>query len=171
MEYNDKITNPSVELQHKELLYGEALRESKLDEVARSIWNWNKKPSEHLPPLEYKPKHPLVLCHGIGGSKPGLPYFYSIVEDMEDAGCRAFRWPVERYSNIETRAKSLQKRIEWYITNSPDITKVNLIAHSMGGLDSRYYISSLGGHRYVSSLTTIATPHRGSPWASLYVLS
>lgn len=43
--------------------------------------------------------------------------------------------------------------------------KVHLIAHSMGGLDARYYISVLGGHQHVYSLTTVATPHRGSPIA------
>ena len=37
----------------------------------------------------------------------------------------------------------------------------------MGGLDCRYYISSLGGHRYTASLTTVGTPHYGSPWADL----
>ncbi|MCQ5134484.1 esterase/lipase family protein, partial [Coprococcus eutactus] len=39
--------------------------------------------------------------------------------------------------------------------------KVNLIAHSKGGLDSRYAISMLGMAPYVASLTTINTPHRG----------
>jgi triacylglycerol lipase len=40
--------------------------------------------------------------------------------------------------------------------------KVNIIAHSRGGLDSRYMISVLGCERYVASLTTISTPHNGS---------
>ena len=39
---------------------------------------------------------------------------------------------------------------------------VNLIAHSMGGLDARYLISRLGMADQVRSLTTISTPHRGS---------
>lgn len=40
-------------------------------------------------------------------------------------------------------------------------SKVNVIAHSMGGLDARYLISALGETR-VASLTTISTPHAGS---------
>ena len=39
--------------------------------------------------------------------------------------------------------------------------KVNIIAHSKGGLDSRYAISILGMDKYTASLTTISTPHRG----------
>jgi hypothetical protein len=58
------------------------------------------------------------------------------------------------------------------ITNSP---KVILIAHSLGGLDSRSYIENLGAslsHRTgedsdILALTTIDTPHMGSPWANV----
>ena len=39
--------------------------------------------------------------------------------------------------------------------------KVNIIAHSKGGLDSRYAISCLGMDKYVATLTTINTPHYG----------
>jgi triacylglycerol lipase len=37
-----------------------------------------------------------------------------------------------------------------------------LIAHSMGGLDSRHAISALGYGDRVATLTTISTPHRGA---------
>eukprot|EP01119_Soliformovum_irregulare_P019046 TRINITY_DN5960_c0_g1_i2.p2 TRINITY_DN5960_c0_g1~~TRINITY_DN5960_c0_g1_i2.p2 ORF type:complete len:161 (-),score=35.55 TRINITY_DN5960_c0_g1_i2:92-574(-) len=50
-----------------------------------------------------------------------------------------------------------------------DAKKVHLIAHSMGGLDARYYISMLGGNEHVYSLTTLSTPHRGSPNADYAV--
>ena len=39
---------------------------------------------------------------------------------------------------------------------------MNIIAHSKGGLDARYVISTLGMEDYVASLTTVGTPHRGS---------
>jgi triacylglycerol lipase len=39
---------------------------------------------------------------------------------------------------------------------------VNLIAHSMGGLDARYMITHLGMADRVRTLTTISTPHHGS---------
>lgn len=44
---------------------------------------------------------------------------------------------------------------------------LHLIAHSMGGIDSRRYITHLGGHAKVASLTTLGTPHRGSMLADL----
>ena len=39
--------------------------------------------------------------------------------------------------------------------------KVNIFAHSKGGLEARYAISCLGLDKYVASLTTFNTPHRG----------
>ncbi|PJC71133.1 MAG: thioesterase [Zetaproteobacteria bacterium CG_4_8_14_3_um_filter_59_5] len=39
---------------------------------------------------------------------------------------------------------------------------LHLVAHSMGGIDARRYITHLGGHEKVVSLTTLSSPHRGS---------
>ena len=39
---------------------------------------------------------------------------------------------------------------------------MNIIAHSKGGLDSRYAISTLNMGEKVASLTTMSTPHNGS---------
>lgn len=48
--------------------------------------------------------------------------------------------------------------------------KVNIIAHSKGGLDSRAAIAHQGMAPYVASLTTINTPHRGCIFAE-YLLN
>jgi triacylglycerol lipase len=49
--------------------------------------------------------------------------------------------------------------------NLPKGTGVNFVAHSMGGLDVRYLISHLKPITYTPlSLTSIGTPHRGSPF-------
>lgn len=42
---------------------------------------------------------------------------------------------------------------------------VNLIGHSMGGLDCRHLLTHIRPQEYNPvSLTTLATPHRGSPF-------
>ncbi|MFL5263359.1 MAG: esterase/lipase family protein, partial [Anaeromyxobacteraceae bacterium] len=48
-----------------------------------------------------------------------------------------------------------------------DAPRVNIVAHSMGGLDARLAIARLGLAGRVASLTTIGTPHRGTPLADL----
>ena len=51
------------------------------------------------------------------------------------------------------------------ILKETNFEKVNIIAHSKGGLDSRYALSKCGMDQYVASLTTINTPHRGCEFA------
>ena len=46
-----------------------------------------------------------------------------------------------------------------------EVEKVNIIAHSKGGLDSRAAIAHCGMAPYVATLTTINTPHRGCIFA------
>ena len=48
--------------------------------------------------------------------------------------------------------------------------KLHIIAHSQGGVDSRYVMSALGYDKYIASLITVATPHLGTPLAD-YVLN
>jgi triacylglycerol lipase len=76
--------------------------------------------------------------------------------------------------SIASRAKHLAADISRQLALKEDddgttgTTTVNIIAHSMGGLDARYLISRLKPpHLKVASLTTIATPHRGSCIADL----
>lgn len=43
--------------------------------------------------------------------------------------------------------------------------RLSIIAHSMGGLVSRYYIQMLGGEERVKTLITLGSPHHGTPTA------
>ncbi|MBI4545012.1 MAG: alpha/beta fold hydrolase [Gemmatimonadetes bacterium] len=40
--------------------------------------------------------------------------------------------------------------------------RVDIVAHSMGGLAVRYYLSYLGGSNYVRRVVFLATPHQGT---------
>lgn len=53
-----------------------------------------------------------------------------------------------------------EKLLKWQDRN-PE-AKVILIAHSMGGLISRYYLEHLGGGEHCKALFTLGTPYRGS---------
>src|SRR5215469_10984999 len=66
---------------------------------------------------------------------------------------------------IKNRAARLAEQIQARFPEG----KVHIIAHSMGGLDSRYLLSKnlLGLDGRVASLSTVSTPHRGSPVADL----
>lgn len=69
------------------------------------------------------------------------------------------------FGTIKSNAQQLKKFIE-KVLEKENVDKVNIIAHSKGGLDSKYMITSLDMEDSVASLTTICTPHKGSPIAS-----
>lgn len=115
---------------------------------------------------------PIVLVHGIcgfnkltvGGSNVA-EYFRGIPDALRNAGYTVPEPPaLPPTASIVDRARALKTYL-----NSPSLEgqRVHIIAHSMGGLDARYLISSLGMADRVLSLTTIGTPHLGSPIADL----
>jgi triacylglycerol lipase len=71
-------------------------------------------------------------------------------------------------AEVNTRAEDLKNNIN-AILQAQNCEKVNIIAHSMGGLDARHMLFNDRNagkiHRHIASLTTISTPHKGSPFA------
>lgn len=125
-------------------------------------------------------RYPIVLVHGLGGfdrlqlSLGGhavikIHYFHAIARHLRDAGVPAVHAAaLPPHAGIARRAAALAA----FIGREVEAPHFHLIAHSMGGLDSRHYLSHLGGAaRGALSLTTLATPHRGSPLATLAVES
>lgn len=104
-------------------------------------------------------KHPIVLVHGMGAkSKYGpVDYFYGLPKLLRDAGNSVFVADLTAYHSLETRSKELEDQL---IHAFPE-GRVNLIGHSMGGLDARMVAGRLGSN-HVASVTTIGTPNRGS---------
>jgi len=107
--------------------------------------------------------NPVILMHGFGLlaflAKGG--HLHEEAMHLRLRGVRAFAPNISPYHVIPQRAAMWKQRIE-RVLEETGADEVNLIAHSMGGLDARYLISKLGMEAHVASLTTISTPHRGS---------
>ncbi len=113
-------------------------------------------------------RYPIVLVHGAAGWGQFGPveYFWKVREELEKFGYAVYVPVLDPYNSSEVRGAQLAS----YIVDLLGCIcrdKVNLIAHSEGGLDARYAISVLGLAPHVASLTTIATPHHGTPIASV----
>ena len=69
-------------------------------------------------------------------------------------------------ASVESRAKILWQYLDAKTRDSPTPITVHLLAHSMGGLDARFMLSKMKPMEKcrVLSLTTLATPHRGSSY-------
>jgi triacylglycerol lipase len=91
-------------------------------------------------------------------------YFAPLAEFLKERGYRALYPQVFPLGSVAKRAAQLREQISAW-TSEP----VNIIAHSMGGLDARYMITHLGMVDRVRSLTTIAAPHRGTVLADWFM--
>lgn len=138
------------------------------------------------------PKHPIVLAHGLfgfaelklaGSYLPPIHYWHGIKDALVANGAEVITATVPPSGSIEERAAQLRRNILETSKGRP----VNIIAHSMGGLDARYMISRSRQKRSsvtaaaaaaaaaqhdependvnVRALVTIATPHHGSAYA------
>lgn len=106
-------------------------------------------------------RYPIVLMHGFNASPTSYWGFNGVAAQLRRDGHQVTETSVPPYDSVPVRARYLATQIDALLRSS-GARKVNLIAHSMGGLDARYLISSLGYGDRVASLTTISTPHGGS---------
>jgi len=117
------------------------------------------------------PRLPIVLAHGLLGFAelsltpgwlPAVHYWRGITEALEANGVRVITTTVPPSASIEQRAEKLARGIAAAAAGR----QVNIVAHSMGGLDARYMISHLRpANVAVRSLVTVASPHHGSSFA------
>ncbi|MCL1983748.1 MAG: hypothetical protein FWG53_11780 [Clostridiales bacterium] len=107
-------------------------------------------------------KYPVVMVHGAGfRDKKHINYWGRIPAALEEQGAAVFYGHQDSWGSIEYNAAVLAGNIRQALAETGS-EKVNIVAHSKGGLDARYMISSLEMAAEVASLTTVATPHHGS---------
>lgn len=102
-----------------------------------------------------------------------LNYWHGIEDALTAAGATVITAKVPAFGTIEERARLLDALLTEKCKNFPGRTpgtrlKINLVGHSMGGLDSRFLISKVqtkNSPYEVVSLTTVSTPHHGSECA------
>ena len=120
------------------------------------------------PPRRGKTRHPVLLAHGFAGfdaveiSGRRLAYFRGVADRLRAAGVEVHVLRVSPIASIAQRARQLADQVRLLPAG-----RFNIVAHSMGGLDARYALTVLGLGDRVASLTTISTPHRGTPLADL----
>lgn len=117
-------------------------------------------------------KYPVLLCHGYGGFSTLLSPspMHKPCMRLRNFGIHAFAPNIVPYATIETRSEQWAGIIK-KLRKKYGYKKINIVAHSMGGLDMRYAIARLGAAESVASLTTIATPHHGTSLAELVLNS
>jgi triacylglycerol lipase len=138
--------------------------------AALAVWAWRRRTARAGRPIcrprRPTPRYPIVLAHGMFGfdeiriGRARHDYFRGVSARLERDGWVVHRSRVSKTASISARAAELAA----FVSALPD-RRVNLIAHSMGGLDARFAVSRLGLGDKIASLTTIGTPHLGTPLA------
>jgi len=108
-----------------------------------------------------KTRYPLVLVHGVGfRDLKYINYWGRIPKELIRNGATVYYGNQEAWGTVEYNAQDIKEKI-LEIIEETGAEKVNIIAHSKGGLDARYMVSKLDMGNYVASLTMVSTPHRG----------
>lgn len=111
-------------------------------------------------------KYPILLVHGLVLKKfLFFRPFGRIDKVLKKKGFVVYLSNNDGFGTIEGNA-SLIKEDVLRILQIENCEKVNIIAHSKGGLDAKYMIQHLDMNDKVASLTTLCTPHKGSPIAT-----
>ncbi|TGK06838.1 lipase [Leptospira semungkisensis] len=117
--------------------------------------------------------YPIILSHGLFGWGTDSSGIISIVNYwggmdsyLTSQGATVYAPTKTAAQSNETRGTELNSKVLVYMAAN-GFSKVHILGHSQGGLDSRYAITNLGLSSKVSTLTTLNTPHRGSPIADI----
>lgn len=113
-----------------------------------------------------KTRFPIVLVHGLGMKDTFFMKSWGWIDRiLRVQGYTVYKSNVDGFGTVESNAKQLKEEIG-KILEETGAEKVNIIAHSKGGLDAKYMIQQMDMAKQVASLTTLCTPHKGSPIAS-----
>jgi len=125
---------------------------------------------------------PVVLVHGLASSAATWAEYTKQGGYLAALGLRGFAvgdrqaegemfmgdpsQPLKRTKTIAQNAEELARYVAG-VKRATGAHTVDLVAHGMGGLVSRYYIDRLMGDRDVGQLIMLGSPHGGTPCANL----
>jgi len=109
---------------------------------------------------------PILFVHGWSESES---LWSTMIRNFEREGWRREELNNWRYntrqSNVTT-ASEVKTKVE-EILRRTGATRIDLITHSMGGLNTRYYIKNLGGTEKVEKWVSLGGPNHGTTIANL----
>jgi len=115
-------------------------------------------------------KYPIILIHGIAATDKNslIDFWGRIPKVFEESGVEYYFGNTDAWNSYKINAEKLKDKID-EVLSKHEGNKVNLIAHSKGGIDARYLIHHYRYHEKIASLTTINTPHHGAELADLFL--
>jgi triacylglycerol lipase len=103
-------------------------------------------------------KAPVILVHGIHATATDMARLARYLRGLG----REVHAPTLTPGNGVARLEDLAAQLSGFIDEKVTGRRFDLVAFSMGGLISRYYVQRLGGDARVGHFVTLATPHHGT---------
>jgi triacylglycerol esterase/lipase EstA (alpha/beta hydrolase family) len=110
----------------------------------------------------------IVVAGTFIGDRVGDVYFTPLVSRLEDDGFDVVVWAIPDHGlgDIADSAAVFAAFVAGVLDRT-GADRVDIVAHSQGGLIGRYFIKNLGGADAVDSLVSLAAPHYGTLDANL----
>ena len=109
---------------------------------------------------------PILFVHGWSGSSSN---WNTMVSRFEKDGWPKSHLSAYSYSTSQSNKVSAEKEVKPRIESllkSTGATKVDIVAHSMGSLNSRWYVKLLGGESTVDEWVSLGGPNHGTTTAN-----
>lgn len=109
-------------------------------------------------------RDPVVFVHGYNG---GSSNWNDMIADFKADGYTTAQlnaWDYDHTQSNKVIAEQLATYVDGVLART-GATKVDIIGHSMGGLNSRWFAKFIGGTAEIDDYVSLGSPHHGTDWA------
>ncbi|MFF4901316.1 esterase/lipase family protein [Streptomyces sp. NPDC001068] len=117
-------------------------------------------------PAQAASHDPVVFVHGLSSDASTWDDWIADFEADGYSSSQLFAWSYDWTKSNVTTASQLSSYIQTVLART-GASKVDLVVHSMGALNSRYYLKNLGGTAYVDDFVSVAGVNHGTSTAAL----
>jgi pimeloyl-ACP methyl ester carboxylesterase len=131
----------------------------------RQLIRGNRSPHAQAAPVPNAAQPPVLLIHGYLATRGSL---HLLERHLADRGHIVISYPLGfpvNLGDIRDSAGLIARKVESIVAQT-GVTKIDVVAHSLGGLVGLYYLKRLGGRHRVRRLIMLGTPAQGT-WSAL----
>ncbi len=110
-------------------------------------------------------RDPILFVHGWHGSAADWNYMWGRFLDAGYSADEMARFTYDSTRSNKDIALEVQAQVD-ALRAKTGAAKVDIVTHSMGGLNSRWYLKNLGGVDFVDDWVSIAGPNHGTDTAN-----
>lgn len=111
-------------------------------------------------------KRPILFVHGWNSSAATWDTMVANFKNNGWTDAELHRWSYDTSQSNTLTAQEVASRVD-SIRSTTGWDKIDVIAHSMGSLSSRYYLKNLGGDLKVDDWISLGGPNHGTDTANL----